>query len=1019
MVVARNLQLTVKKNTRQQKTLEGSLLTKSKNGERTSISSRVAELDQIMPHHLGVSKAVLDFVIFCHQDESLWPMSEPAPLKKKFDEIFEALKYTKAIDNIKALRKAKVEELKRLKDSEGFSKDIKNRADKAEKDSRELDAALKKLREEITDHKNMEKEASREYQDASDRMAEYTTIVGSLGNHKDKQKMLQDLRDRIGKDLKKRNESDDWLHSEADQFEKRMIDHQKLEEQQRQQYQDLERKTKKAETLLSGKHVEAGKYEEQKANNAHQIEKRNALIKDTSRQHHIRGYDTDLDDVNISEYMTKISRLFQDQNAAVEKVRRDTERETKAAQNALNKIGERKSILMENKNSAKEQVNGNNNALRTQQSEMNNIDVDEGGRAILEANVEEIETRLNKARVDFTAASWDSNIKEHELQLRLLNEEHEQLNEDYHQGTKQAGELARLDHCKKEMAEYQRNLDKMRGVYDERLKVIVGHSWKPSALEKDFHNVIEKKSQHVKEAEREREKVSRMLEQLDFQLTNTKIDLRKAEKELAACIQNLNDNVEGEPEDYLETLSNIQDARDLYKADFDNFENTRQYFAKGITVAQGKRQCNLCQRPFHGKELTDFVQKMQEKLAKLTAEKVARDLKEAEEDLRKAKEAGPSHDTWLRLSKKDLPRLREDFQHLDVERQKTLREVESHDKIVKDKEEAKIDAESLALPVANIVKYHSELIKYTRQSDESVATSQESKIPRTLDEIRDQLRTLQSKIQNTRTKIDRFRTDRERARSLISTLELDLSNANNKLSTAVYQLDKKHDISKRILELRTANQEQQTSIKEFDLKLEELAPRYAEQEAKIQDLQQRGLSKENDLQREASRVRESVQQLELANKNIAAYAEAGGSSQLGKCLREIKGVEQEISSIKDEQREVTITINKIHQELNNQDITKRTILDNIEYRRILKELEDVKTEINRLSAKNDEADREHWRKQQSHWHRMMNDHVANYTSKMGSARAKDDELVRLLRDWKTDYKDAALNYKKAHIGVEV
>lgn len=101
-----------------------------KDGERTAISSRVAELDQIIPQYLGVSKAVLDSVIFCHQDESLWPMSEPAGLKKKFDEIFEALKYTKAIANIKDLGKAQKNELKRYKDNEQNARDNKDKADR-------------------------------------------------------------------------------------------------------------------------------------------------------------------------------------------------------------------------------------------------------------------------------------------------------------------------------------------------------------------------------------------------------------------------------------------------------------------------------------------------------------------------------------------------------------------------------------------------------------------------------------------------------------------------------------------------------------------------------------------------------------------------------------------------------------------------------------------------------------------------------------------------------------------------
>ena len=129
MVATRSLQLIVKKTARQQKTLEGQLLM-IKDGERTAISSRVAELDQIMPQYLGVSKAILDSVIFCHQDESLWPMSEPSVLKKKFDEIFEALKYTKAIDNIKVLRKKQNEELGKYKIMEQHAKENKDKGER-------------------------------------------------------------------------------------------------------------------------------------------------------------------------------------------------------------------------------------------------------------------------------------------------------------------------------------------------------------------------------------------------------------------------------------------------------------------------------------------------------------------------------------------------------------------------------------------------------------------------------------------------------------------------------------------------------------------------------------------------------------------------------------------------------------------------------------------------------------------------------------------------------------------------
>ena len=60
--------------------------------QRATISSRCAEIDTEIPNLLGVSKAVLENVIFCHQEDSYWPLAEPAALKKKFDDIFEATK---------------------------------------------------------------------------------------------------------------------------------------------------------------------------------------------------------------------------------------------------------------------------------------------------------------------------------------------------------------------------------------------------------------------------------------------------------------------------------------------------------------------------------------------------------------------------------------------------------------------------------------------------------------------------------------------------------------------------------------------------------------------------------------------------------------------------------------------------------------------------------------------------------------------------------------------------------------
>ena len=62
-------------------------------------------MDREVPELMGVSRAIIDNVIFCHQEDSNWPLEESSKLKTKFDDIFAATKYTKALKQLKELKK--------------------------------------------------------------------------------------------------------------------------------------------------------------------------------------------------------------------------------------------------------------------------------------------------------------------------------------------------------------------------------------------------------------------------------------------------------------------------------------------------------------------------------------------------------------------------------------------------------------------------------------------------------------------------------------------------------------------------------------------------------------------------------------------------------------------------------------------------------------------------------------------------------------------------------------------------
>ena len=1019
MVINRNLQLTVKRNTRQQKTLECTLVV-IKDGERSALSSRVAELDQIMPQNLGVSRAILDSVIFCHQDESLWPMSEPSALKKKFDEIFEALKYTKAIDNIKTLRKAQNEALKVFKNTEQFTKDIKDKGEKAKRRSNALEAELKTLKEEMAELHNKMEEAEEKWIEASNKGAQYTSVMKDLENSRKREDWLETIVRDLGHDLKEqRMESDEWLQSELDQYAERMAAYKQQETQQREDYEKLKRKIHGIGDNLRRKDAEAGRYQQEQASHEDRIMKREMMIKKTSSDYKVRGYENNLDDTRINDYMGKLSNLLRDQNAAVDKARKDKEHEKQKAQDVLTQLDKQQSTFKERKKSAKEQSAANERKIGSLHLDLDEIETDEARKAIIEDDIKDLEIRLGKSRDDWKKGSWDTKLQEDKSQLRKLEDEKARLQEDFSQVSKQAEDRAQLNIAKKEVADSQRNMQKMRDIYGERLEAILGQAWQPSSLEADFRKINDQRSRLVKDAEREREVVSRRLEQLDFKLSSARSDRSRYEKELAVCVKKLSDNVEGEPKDYPKTLSAMQKDRDTLKADLDNYENERKYFSDGIALAHKEHKCKLCLRNFQGKEQVDFISRLEKKIAKQTMTQIREELSVLEDDLRNTKDAGPSYETWVRLSQEELPKVLAVQKRLDLERENILRENEEHDKIVEDRVEARRESESLAGSVKNITDCARDLARYSGRVQELTAEQKDTGTSRTIDEIREQLRVLGGKSRDRMDSIERLGLEKERVQSQIINLELELNKAKSNLFSAQHELDKKADILKSIEDLKKFNTEFREQVKQLEAQLKALHPQIETEEAKIADIEQRGSDKERDLRQEATRLSESLTQLKLANRDIDAYSQENGAGKVKQCQKEIEVAQRDKDTVEEEMMRVTRLTNKIQKELTNHDANRRTIADNIKYRRSLRELQDVKTEIAQLTAQNAEADENRWMKESRYWQGQHDKFKTQRTNKLGSSKAKDDELERLMREWEVDYKDAAYNFKKAHIEVEV
>lgn len=79
---------------------DGELRTLNPDNTKKTVPFRNTELDKRVSEMLGVSKAVLENVIFCHQEDSSWPLMAPAAVKKNLESILDSEKHSKRKQNL-------------------------------------------------------------------------------------------------------------------------------------------------------------------------------------------------------------------------------------------------------------------------------------------------------------------------------------------------------------------------------------------------------------------------------------------------------------------------------------------------------------------------------------------------------------------------------------------------------------------------------------------------------------------------------------------------------------------------------------------------------------------------------------------------------------------------------------------------------------------------------------------------------------------------------------------------------
>jgi DNA repair protein RAD50 len=352
MVCSRSLSVSQKKATLTQKTIDNALLRyDAETGEAFSITSRCADMDSELPLHLGVPKAILDNVIFCHQEDSNWPLSESNVLKKKFDDIFSSKRFAVALDNIKEIRKEAAAEIKlgnvqldALQNDTKKAKRVRNTLTELNQQMAAKKETLQTIETKLT---QIESEINKLTASLSENQESHDKIR-QLMNQKD---FFESTMRSIVAHIEPREESTDQLNH---LLEEHRIKEDKNEEEKSTvtlERSKLERKLKRIQDELSQKQVAMGRLDAARDEYKRQIQKRSDLIKKMNDE---KNMNLPVDDGEASA--EAIKELIEDTAANNEKLKDEAMSKQNILSDELQMLKSQKMSIEENKKHMKKRI---------------------------------------------------------------------------------------------------------------------------------------------------------------------------------------------------------------------------------------------------------------------------------------------------------------------------------------------------------------------------------------------------------------------------------------------------------------------------------------------------------------------------------------------------------------------------------------------------------------------------------------------------------------------------------------
>ncbi|XP_068187944.1 DNA repair protein RAD50 [Antennarius striatus] len=1007
VTIQRSMSCTQKAKNYSFKSLE-QVITRIKDGEKVSLSSKCSDLDREMISSLGVSKPVLNHVIFCHQEDSNWPLSEGKALKEKFDSIFAATKYIKALETMRQLRLKQSQTVKECQLELRYLKQNKEKAQQIAEMVSTKEAQLMASKDSIQKIEN-------QIDPMESRLSDIDMKLGKVMKLDNDIKALDSRKKQMEADNKELEETMEQVFQGSDeQLQEIYQNHQRTVREKECRLTDCQKELEKAgrecqklNRVKADLLVEQGRLQLEADRHAQNIRNRDTQVRSLSSYLEMEGYDrppfTNLQLQSFHQHVTERLGL---EKETVSHAVADLQAKEQQKQQSIDEMRDKKTRLERTVELKRDMQGKKQQELRNIRTELQRL---EGSSSRLQ----ELESELAKVERDLQSAVQSSNVEELKVEVVELQKEKGELERAQKQLDKEMETLnthttarTQMDMLQREKMEKEDQVRKIKSRHSEDLVSLLGHFPNKRELE----DWIYARSKEVNGTRDRLAKLNKDLASSEQNKNHIATELRKKEQQLSIDEEKFF-NVCGS-QDLEQDLGKLQEDLEKVSKQRAMLAGATAVYTQFISQLTEEREpcCPVCQRTFPSEsDLQEVISDMQSKL-RLVPDK----LKNTEQDLKRKERKRddmvalrPVRLSIVQTQEKELPELRNRLQTVNREIERLKGDVEEQETLLAALMSEEDTAKACLQDISLMDRYLLDLKEVERRIAQHAAKLQGVDLTRTIQQVSQEKQETQHKLDTTSSKMELKRKLIQDQQDQIQMLKSAVNETREEKLQLSSDMQKRQQLEQQCVEFTTELQALTRDIRESKEQLSPLSTALEKLQQEKQELVERKRQKQEEGQEKISAIKERVKMITALDKEITKYGDEGKDEYKEQKESELQETNTQLHEAEKNKEKINKEMGNIRQDIDTQKVQERWLQDNLTLRKRVEELKEVVAKREALLTDMGNMQVLQLRQERREGEHKLEDLKKTRSIALGRQKGFEEEILQYKKELRDDQYDKA------------